>query len=70
MKLLLVLSMALSGVSVAQSEEVLASPSTISICVGEPQFVGEYAVSNEVADGVPTYSNANDMSFFRNNGFW
>lgn len=44
---------------------------SIHICESEdPAFLGEYAVSRETMDGVHVYSNANDMSFYRNKGFW
>ena len=69
MKFLFALSLALSSVSVGTGEVELL-PSSFSICAGEPLFTGEYVISNGKADGVPTYSNSNEMSFFRNNGFW
>jgi hypothetical protein len=43
----------------------------IHICSAEnPKFLGSYSAGKEVMDGAPVYSNANDMSFFRNKGFW
>ena len=43
----------------------------IHICTSDdPLFLGTYTVGKQVMDGVPIYSNANDMSFFRNKGFW
>lgn len=37
---------------------------------GDPAFLGDYAKGSETMDGVAVYSNANDLSFFRNKGFW
>lgn len=43
----------------------------INVCAADdPQFLGTYTAGKQVMDGVPTFSNANDMSFFRNKGFW
>lgn len=46
----------------------------IYICeCADPQFVGTYSIQSEsgrTMDGVQVYSNANEMSFFRNKGFW
>lgn len=43
----------------------------VHVCASDdPQFLGTYTEGNQVMDGVPTFSNANDMSFFRNKGFW
>mmetsp|Transcript_60418 Transcript_60418/g.118925 ORF Transcript_60418/g.118925 Transcript_60418/m.118925 type:complete len:134 (-) Transcript_60418:64-465(-) len=36
----------------------------------DPLFLGTYTSGKELMDGVPIFSNANDMSFFRNKGFW
>lgn len=36
----------------------------------DPLFLGTYTIGKQVMDGAPIYSNANDMSFFRNKGFW
>jgi hypothetical protein len=41
------------------------------ICAADdPLFLGTYTAGKQVMDGVPIFSNANDMSFFRNKGFW
>eukprot|EP00600_Ochromonadales_sp_CCMP1393_P008086 CAMPEP_0174954172 /NCGR_PEP_ID=MMETSP0004_2-20121128/276_1 /TAXON_ID=420556 /ORGANISM="Ochromonas sp., Strain CCMP1393" /LENGTH=133 /DNA_ID=CAMNT_0016201955 /DNA_START=53 /DNA_END=454 /DNA_ORIENTATION=+ len=43
----------------------------IHICeIDDPLFLGTYTATRENMDGVPIYSNANDMSIFRNKGFW
>jgi hypothetical protein len=69
---------------VVASPETVASPEVIStpdvtdiyICealqgVGSDlSFVGKYSASQEQKDGVPVYTSENDMSFFRNTGFW
>lgn len=34
------------------------------------QFLGTYVEGSESFDGAPVYTNANDLSFFRNKGFW
>lgn len=36
----------------------------------DPQFLGTYTKSVDTMDGAPVYTNMNEMSFFRNNGFW
>jgi len=37
----------------------------------DPKLLGAYVESaTEKMDDVPVYTNANDMSFFRNKGFW
>lgn len=33
-------------------------------------FVGKYTAGKETLDGAATYSNSNDLSIFRNKGFW
>lgn len=49
----------------------LTSSDPMYICeIDDPKFLGTYAPSRETMDGVPVYSNANDMSIFRNKGFW
>ena len=45
-------------------------PSLFVCDAGEPTFRGEYSSGTDRADGAPIYSNDNDLSFFRNNGFW
>jgi hypothetical protein len=43
----------------------------IYVCEAEnPAFIGKYVPGSQQADGVDVYSNENDMSFFRSNGFW
>ena len=37
---------------------------------GDPAFLGVYEQGSETMDGVSVFSNANDLSFFRNKGFW
>jgi hypothetical protein len=54
--------------SAINSEEIRSS---ISICeAGDKTFLGEFLIGKDESDSVPVYSNANDMSFFRHNGFW
>jgi hypothetical protein len=43
----------------------------VYICESEdPLFLGSYGTSRETMDGVQVFTNSNDMSFFRNKGFW
>lgn len=35
-----------------------------------PKLLGEYVATETRNDGVPVYTNANDLSFFRNRKFW
>jgi hypothetical protein len=35
-----------------------------------PSFLGVYIAGRERQDNAPVFSNENDMSFFRNKGFW
>ncbi len=43
----------------------------IHVCESQdPKFLGTFSTSRETMDGVAVYSNANEMSFFRNKGFW
>ena len=45
--------------------------SSIYICeAGDENVLGEYRIESETKDGTSVYSNANDLSIFRNNGFW
>lgn len=45
--------------------------SEVHVCEADvPSFLGKYTAGKQVMDGVPIFSNANDMSFFRNKGFW
>ena len=36
----------------------------------EPKFLGRYEAGNSNMDGVSVFSNENDLSFYRNRGFW
>jgi hypothetical protein len=79
-QLLLVLAVFTRGEEVAQAGEVAESdPAAVSdgfsseiyVCeAAEHAFLGTYVASNTHNDGAPVYNNANDMSFFRNKGFW
>ena len=43
----------------------------LHICeAGDKSFLGTFTMNQEQRDGVAVYSNENDMSLFRNNGFW
>lgn len=49
----------------------LHSASDVYVCEAEnPSFVGKYVAGSQKVDGASIFSNENDMSFFRNNGFW
>jgi hypothetical protein len=42
----------------------------IYVCsAGDPTLIGKYSPGAQFNDA-PTYTNENDMSFFRNKGFW
>lgn len=61
--------------AVALSSEVASStpaaPIDLHVCLaGDISFLGTFTRSEAQYDGVDTYSNGNDKSFFRNNGFW
>lgn len=46
-------------------------PKSFFICeAGDEKILGEYVQGSETKDGVNVYSNANDLSIFRNNDFW
>lgn len=50
---------------------IAITSSAIYICdAGDPAFLGNYSPSAETLDGVPIFTNANDMSFFRNKNHW
>jgi citrate lyase synthetase len=84
MKFLFTSALFISCCTSAINSEVVASPEVVStpnvtdiyICeasqgVGSDlSFVGKYSASQEQHDGVPVYTSENDMSFFRNTGFW
>lgn len=36
----------------------------------DPKFLGTYVIGRQTMDDVPVFSNENDMSFYRNRGFW
>ena len=61
MMLLIVLIISLISISV--SKEIYCCES------GHEGYLGKYEKGQEV-DGVPSYTNGNEMSFFRNKGFW
>jgi hypothetical protein len=43
----------------------------LHVCESEdPAFLGSYSEGADKMDGAPIYSNDQDMSFFRNRGFW
>jgi len=49
---------------------VYVNAAVIYVCESsDANFLGTYLPSVEW-DGVPTYTNANERTFFRNNGFW
>lgn len=51
--------------------ELSEASSEVHVCeADQPSFLGKYTAGKQVMDGVPIFSNANDMSFFRNKGFW
>ena len=46
-------------------------PPSFFICeAGDERILGEYVQGSETRDGANVYSNANDLSIFRNNDFW
>lgn len=54
-----------------QGDDLDANTDSFFICqAGESLFLGEYLPGKEKVDGVPVYSNLNEMSFFRNRGYW
>jgi len=60
--------MAAWWLSLASSE---ADSTSLYVCeAGDPAFLGVYVKGSETMDNAPTYTNAQDMSFFRNKGFW
>eukprot|EP01041_Mallomonas_annulata_P006794 gene6794-13756_t len=43
----------------------------LHVCrAGDPSVLGVYSSGAEAMDGAPTFTNGNELSFFRNNGFW
>lgn len=49
---------------------VACSASTIYVCeAGDEKYLGAYEQGDNL-DGVPSWSNANDLTFFRSKGFW
>lgn len=60
------------------TSEVITAPNDTDLYICEASqgvgsdlsFVGKYTVSQEEHDGVHVYTSENDMSFFRNMGFW
>ena len=65
MQTVLVVLLLLTLVSMAHSASYF-------ICeAGDEILLGEYVqAESEEMDGAPVYSNGNDMSLFRNKGFW
>jgi hypothetical protein len=50
---------------------IISAEMEIHVCsASNPDFVGTYLPGRQKMDNAPVFSNANDMSFFRNNGFW
>ena len=50
---------------------VVSETDTIYVCrAGDPSVLGTYTSGSSSMDGVPTFTNSNEVSFFRNNGFW
>mmetsp|Transcript_5332 Transcript_5332/g.5494 ORF Transcript_5332/g.5494 Transcript_5332/m.5494 type:complete len:134 (+) Transcript_5332:48-449(+) len=50
---------------------VVRSTELYVCAAGDPVLLGSYTSSSaDMMDGVPTFTNSNEMSFFRNNGFW
>jgi hypothetical protein len=50
---------------------VVIAREEIHVCqAADPQFLGTYLPGRQQMDGTTVFSNANDMSFFRNRGFW
>lgn len=48
-----------------------AAGKELYVCNAEnPSFVGKYIAGSQKVDGADVFSNENDMSFFRSNGFW
>jgi hypothetical protein len=59
----LVVAVMLLAVVIAQAE--------IHVCqASDPAFLGVYLPGRQQMDGATVFSNANDLSFFRSNGFW
>ena len=56
--------------AVKSNEAEVATISFFICAAGDSPFNGEYLLSKAKVDGAPIYSNHNDMSFFRNRGFW
>jgi len=43
---------------------IMAAADVVYVCeAGDPRFLGTFSKSADSFDGVPTYSNENDMSF-------
>lgn len=53
------------------SSILVSAREEIHVCqASDPQFLGTYLPGRQQMDGTTVFSNANDMSFFRNRGFW
>ena len=47
------------------------STKELFVCrAGDPTVLGVYTSSDSTMDGAPVFTNANEISFYRNNGFW
>ena len=67
MKLLIVLVLTMLSFTAAAAEEA----KEIHVCsASNAAFLGTYLPGRQQMDGATVYSNQNDMSFFRNRGFW
>ena len=61
----------LYNLAAVTSYEAEVAAVSFFICeTGDSPFRGEYLRRTEEVDGAPVYSNLNEMSFFRNRGFW
>ena len=64
MSILAVVALCVLGLVLAEEAR------SIYVCeAGDALYLGKYEYGRNL-DGVAAYSNANDMSFFRNKGFW
>ena len=68
--LLLTIFLTLNSVVVTHAEGEEAGLFYYVCEAGDPRFLGKYEPGKEEIGGVPVYNNENDMSIYRNNGFW
>jgi hypothetical protein len=48
-----------------------ANEGSVYVCESsDPKFLGTYVSGRQTLDGVAVFSNENDLSFYRNRGFW